>query len=137
MGDELQSARLIEHKENPMSADKILSIESGTQSVRALLFDLDGSLLAKARVPIEPYFSTAPGLAEQDPAVYWNALCQACQMLWKQPGVSKESVAGVALTTLRSTMVNLDTNGKPLRQAIVWLDQRRTEGLPPLGGLGG
>jgi sugar (pentulose or hexulose) kinase len=120
-----------------MSADKILAIDSGTQSVRALLFDLDGNLLAKARVPIEPYFSTAPGLAEQEPAVYWNALCQACQMLWKHPGVSKEAVAGVALTTLRSTMVNLDIKGKPLRPAIVWLDQRRTEGLPPLSGLWG
>jgi sugar (pentulose or hexulose) kinase len=50
------------------------------------------------------------------------------------PGVSKESIAGVALTTQRSTMINLDREGKPLRPAIVWLDQRRTEGLPPVGG---
>ncbi len=120
-----------------MSADKILAIDCGTQSTRVLLFDLDGKLIAKAQVPIEPYFSKAPGLAEQDPNVYWNALCQACQMLWKQPGVSKESVAGVALTTLRSTLVNLDKNGKPLRPAIVWLDQRSTQGLPPVGGLWG
>ena len=37
----------------------------------------------------------------------------------------------------RATMVNVDEEGRPLRPAIVWLDQRRTEGLPPVGGLWG
>ncbi len=120
-----------------MSRDQILAIDNGTQSVRALLFDPRGELIAKSRVPIEPYFSTAPGLAEQRPEVFWEALCRACQALWETPGVSKESVAGVALTTQRSTVINLDREGKPLRTAIVWLDQRRTEGLAPVGGLWG
>lgn len=117
--------------------DLILALDNGTQSVRALLFDLHGSLLAKARVPIEPYFSPAPGLAEQHPQVFWQALCQACRKLWTVEGVDKERIAGVALTTQRSTMINLDKNGQPLRPAIVWLDQRRTEGLKPVGGLWG
>src|SRR5512144_878268 len=109
----------------PMAGDLILAIDHGTQSVRALLFDLRGTLLAKSRVPIEPYVSPAPGLAEQDPEVFWNAVCQACQELWRIPGVKKEAVAGVALTTQRSTVVNVDAHGRPLRPAIVWLDQRR------------
>jgi len=120
-----------------MSADLILAIDHGTQSVRALLFDLRGNLLAKARIPIEPYFSTAPGLAEQNPQVFWNAVCQACQALWQRPGVDKSRLAGVAITTQRSTILNLDKNGNPLRPAIHWLDQRRTEGLPPVSGLWG
>jgi glycerol kinase len=69
-----------------MSKDLILAIDNGTQSVRALLFDPAGNLIAKARVPIEPYFSTTPGSAEQDPEVFWQAVCQACQSLWKMPG---------------------------------------------------
>lgn len=117
--------------------DLILALDNGTQSVRALLFDLQGNLLAKARVPIEPYFSPAPGLAEQHPQVFWQALCQACQKLWTLEGVAKDRIAGVALTTQRSTMINLDKDGQPLRPAIVWLDQRRTEGLKPVGGLWG
>jgi sugar (pentulose or hexulose) kinase len=120
-----------------MAKDLILAIDNGTQSVRALLFDPNGQLLAKSRVPIEPYYSTAPGLAEQDPQVFWEGVCQACQGLWTQPGVSKVSIAGVALTTQRSTVINLDKNGEPLRPAIVWLDQRRTEGLKPVSGLWG
>src|SRR5512133_1127018 len=117
-----------------MAGDLLLAIDQGTQSVRALLVDLRGNLLAKSRVPIEPYVSTAPGLAEQDPEVFWSAICQACQELWQMPGVRKEAIAGVALTTQRSTLINVDDHGRPLRPAIVWLDQRRTSGLRPVGG---
>lgn len=120
-----------------MAGDHILAIDNGTQSVRALLFDLRGNLVAKSRVPIEPYVSQQPGWAEQDAEVFWQAVCQACQELWQIPGVEKGSVAGVALTTQRSTVINVDAEGHPLRPAIVWLDQRRTAGLKPVGGLWG
>ena len=116
--------------------ENLLAIDNGTQSVRALVFDPCGNLLAKQRVSIEPYYSTAPGLAEQDPEVFWQAVCEACQDLWAQ-GVDKSSLAAVALTTQRSTVINVDKDGVPLRPAIIWLDQRRTEGLKPVGGLWG
>src|SRR5512139_4164620 len=116
--------------------ENLLAIDNGTQSVRALLFDPRGNLLASQRVPIEPYYSTAPGIAEQDPEVFWRAICEACQGLWAQ-GVDRSSLAAVTLTTQRSTVINVDKDGKPLRPAIVWLDQRRTEGLKPVGGLWG
>ncbi len=120
-----------------MTSQTLLSIDNGTQSVRALLFDLRGNLLAKQRVPIEPYFSDAPGWAEQHPQVFWEAVCEACQGLWAQEGVDKGRIAAVALTTQRGTVINVDEKGVPLRPAIVWLDQRRTEGLPPIGGMWG
>lgn len=115
----------------------LLAIDCGTQSVRALLFDPRGNLVAKARVPIEPYFSERPGWAEQRPEYFWESLCEACQRLWSCADVSKEAIAAVALTTQRATVINVDENGQPLRPAIVWLDQRRTEGLKPIGGLWG
>jgi sugar (pentulose or hexulose) kinase len=120
-----------------MGGDLLLAIDNGTQSVRALVFNPQGELIAKRRVPIEPYFSEAPGLAEQHPHVFWDALCQACQELWQLTSISKDAIAGVSLTTQRSTVINVDERGEPLRPAIVWLDQRRTEGLKPVGGLWG
>ena len=123
--------------------DLILTIDNGTQSVRALLFDIQGNLLIKVRIPIEAYFSTKPGLAEQHPEVFWQALCQACHGLWKKlgqgdlNGITPQRIAGVAVTTQRSTVINIDKKGDPLRPAIIWADQRRTEGLPPVGGLWG
>ena len=108
-----------------------------------MLFDDQGKLLLKARVPIKPYFSSAPGLAEQHPEYFWEALCQACNQLWSsleeqpKPQLSKDRIRAVSLTTQRSTLINLDKNHQPLRPAIVWLDQRRSEGLKPLGGIWG
>jgi sugar (pentulose or hexulose) kinase len=53
-----------------MPGDHLLAIDHGTQSARALVFDPRGNLIAKSRVPIEPYTSDAPGLAEQNPQVF-------------------------------------------------------------------
>jgi len=117
------------------AGDHILAIDNGTQSVRALLFDLQGELKAKARVEIEPYYSDHPGWAEQDPLYFWRSACEACQQLWQGSPVPRERVAGVAVTTQRATLVNVDEQGRPLRPAIIWLDQRRTEGAKRLRGL--
>lgn len=117
-----------------MSREHILAIDVGTQSTRALLFDPRGTLVAQGRVEIEPYVSPQPGWAEQDPDVYWEAIGVACRDLWGRSPVPPEAVAGVTLTTQRGTVVNVGADGKPLRPAIVWLDQRRTRGVPPVKG---
>lgn len=109
---------------------RLLAIDVGTQSTRAILFDLDGEITAKAQVPIEPYFSEQPGWAEQHAEVYWQAVTQACQSLWQQADPAQ--VAGMALTTQRGTVVNLDADGNPLRPAIVWMDKRHTESVPKI-----
>ncbi len=120
-----------------MLKELILALDVGTQSTRALVFNLQGALIHKAQIPITPYSSPQPGWAEQDPDVYWNALCAACQQVWRERPELKEAIAGAALTTQRATIINVDAAGKPLRPAIVWLDQRRTQGLKPVGGLWG
>ncbi len=120
-----------------MSADLLLAIDVGTQSVRALVFTASGTLLDKAQVFIEPYFSRQAGWAEQDADLYWRSICEACQMLWQRGFVKPQAIAGLSVTTQRGTVVNVDKQGKPLRPAITWLDQRRTTGLTPVGGLWG
>ena len=72
-----------------MSTDQakyLLAIDNGTQSIRAMVFDPDGELIAKSKVEIEPYVSPQPGWAEQDADYFWTSLCQACQQLWAQTG---------------------------------------------------
>ncbi len=119
------------------SADHLLALDVGTQSVRALLFDPRGALVAMGRVAVEPYVSPQPGWAEQDPEIWWSAIGEACRRLWADPAARPDSVAGVSLTTQRVTIVVADEDGRPLRPAIVWLDQRQTDDLPPVGGAWG
>ena len=117
-----------------MTDATILAIDNGTQSVRAILFDLQGNIVAKSQIHLEAYFSVQPGWAEHDAEGYWNAVCRACQGLWAQ-GVDKSRIKGVAITTQRGTVVNVDKDGKPLRAAITWLDQRKTDTYPKIGPL--
>jgi sugar (pentulose or hexulose) kinase len=112
----------------------VLAIDNGTQSIRALVFDLQGNVVAKSKVHLEAYYSTQPGWAEQDADYYWRSLGEACQQLWAQGVVTPEQIAGVSLTTQRYTMINLGADKKPLRPAIVWMDQRRAAIERPLGG---
>ena len=113
----------------------LLSIDNGTQSIRAMVFDQDGELLAKSTVDIESYLSPAPGLAEQDAEYFWSGLCEACHALWPMLDFPREGIRAVSVTTQRATVVPMDASGQPLHPAISWLDQRRVESKPSLGPL--
>src|SRR6056297_2656470 len=112
-----------------MSDTTLLSIDCGTQSLRALLFSPGGHLLGKSQIEYQPYFSQRPGWEEQDPEVYWNSLCQACTRLKTDCPDAFAAVAGVGITSQRASMINVDAHGTPLRPAIIWLDQRKAD--PP------
>ena len=57
--------------------------------------------------------------------------------MWAGGSVTRDAIAALTITTQRSTVVVTDADGRPLRPAIVWLDQRQTPGLPEIGGLPG
>ena len=119
-----------------MTADKLLAIDVGTQSARAIVFDARGNLLARAQKVFEPtYHSPQPGWGEQHPEVYWEAVVACVNEIWTQHGIDRQQIAGLSLTAQRATTVCLDGGGHVLRPAILWLDQRRCEHppeLPPL-----
>ncbi len=119
----------------PDKQEYLLSIDNGTQSVRAMIFDRDGHLVAKSKVEIEPYFSTEPGWAEQHAEYFWQALCQACHKLWEQLEIPRESIKAMSVTTQRATVVAMGADGQPLRAAISWLDQRQIHSKPELGAV--
>jgi sugar (pentulose or hexulose) kinase len=117
-----------------MAPDLLLAIDVGTQSVRAVVFDRSGALLARAQTVLAPAFDAPqPGWAEQHADVYWMAMQQGCQTLWTAHGVRPERIAGLAVTTQRGTVVCASADGTPLRPAIVWPDQRLCSAPPPLG----
>ena len=118
-----------------MNGKYFLSIDNGTQSVRAMVFDGQGQLIAKSKIEIEPYFSNQKGWAEQNAEYFWNSLCQACLELWPKLSISKELIAAVSVTTQRATIVPMGIDNQPLRPAISWLDQRQVQTKPKLGKL--
>ncbi len=105
----------------------VLAIDAGTQSIRSVLVDTRGELHDRVKTPIEPYFSKHPGWAEQDPEYYWRVLCETCRVMFEKTSIPCNAIKGVAVTTQRATVINLDREGNPLRPAITWLDQRKAQ----------
>ena len=110
-----------------LNSDLILVFDAGTQSVRCALFDTTGTLVDMIKIPIEPYFVPAPGFHEQHPEYFWQKFCEASQGLLARNEDLREHIKAVTLTTQRGVYVNLDRDGKPLRPAIHWLDQRMAD----------
>ena len=118
-----------------MKEQYIFTIDNGTQSVRAIIFDTQGNMIAKGKQELEPYFSTQPGWAEQDPEYYWSSLGKACEKLWACTDIDRSKIIAATVTTQRGTVVNVDQKGQALRPAIIWLDQRRAEVTGDVPGL--
>ena len=112
--------------------DYFLSIDNGTQSIRAIVFDKTGREITKIAVPITPYYSKANGWTEQEPSYFWEYVCKATNELWKVIDFPKSHIKAVSMTTQRATVVCLDNQNKPLRSAISWLDSRKVDTKPKL-----
>lgn len=110
-----------------MEEEFILSIDVGTQSIRAIVFDFKGNVIKIEKTKIEAYFSVKPGFAEQDANYFWEKLKQTTLNLFSKIDNISNKITSVTITTQRSTVVNVGKNGEALRPAIVWLDQRQAE----------
>lgn len=105
----------------------ILSLDIGTTSTRAIVFD--GELRAKgvSQLPLR-VMATEEGLVEQDASEIWDKTMECARKALRTARLKPQAVAGIGITNQRETSVmwNLAT-GKPLAPAIVWQD-RRTAG---------
>ncbi|MFA7156952.1 MAG: FGGY-family carbohydrate kinase [Bacilli bacterium] len=110
----------------------VLTFDCGTQSIRALLVDKKGNILAKEQEQFTPYYSLEPGYAEQKPEIYWNALVKVSKNIHLNNKKLVDKIIAVTITTIRDTFVCLDKQGKPLRDIIHWLDQREAKCEEPL-----
>ncbi len=107
----------------------VLVFDVGTQGTRAMVIDSLGNIVVKHKISYtEPYIQGNNGFAEQDPDFYFKHICTAAKQVQAQAPSIFEKVEAVSLTTIRDTAICIDQNGKPLRNAILWLDQRRATG---------
>ena len=105
--------------------DLVVTLDFGTQSVRAIIFDQSGQTLACEQYHYNPaYFSTKPGYAEQDVEFYWKHMCEVTKALSEKNPELMKRVKGVSFTCFRDSAVLLDDRHKPLRPVILWCDQR-------------
>ncbi len=106
-------------------ADRILVLDAGTTSTRAMIFDSSGRLERVAQAELTQYYPQ-PGWVEHDATEIWTKTL-ACAREVMEPGGG--AVAAIGITNQRETVVAWDRGtGEPLSRAIVWQD-RRTAGI--------
>ncbi len=105
----------------------ILSLDEGTTSARAILFDKGANICAIAQHEIRQIYPS-PGWVEQDPIeIYANQYASLTECIAKS-GIDPEEIAAVGITNQRETVIAWNkTTGRPLANAIVWQCRRTAE----------
>ncbi len=103
-----------------------LALDIGTTAVKAALFDADGRTLAEHGAPYD-LLTPGPDQVELDPETYWRGAVRAARAVLRDAGAPPERVGCVGVTSQGETLIAVDAAGRPLRNAIVWLDNRSGE----------
>lgn len=103
--------------------DYVMGIDSSTTSVKALIIDEAGQVIAVHSTSL-PISRPKPLWSEQNPVDWWNAAVESIRGAIKTANVPAESIRAVGLTGQMHGLVMLDAAGEVLRPSILWNDQR-------------
>lgn len=109
-----------------MKKQYVMGIDYGTTSVRVGIFDFSGNVIIFRNHPYE-LITPRSGYAEQRPDDWWASLCTASKAAIADSGINPTDIIGIGSDTTACTLVFMDKNFKPLRNAIMWMDVRATE----------
>ncbi len=113
------------HSGNPQF---VLSLDQGTTSSRAIIFDQQGVPRHVAQQEF-PQLFPAPGLVEHNPEDIWASQLATARQVISDSGLSEGEIAAIGITNQRETTVVWDrATGRPIHNAIVW-QSRVTEPL--------
>ena len=102
----------------------ILSLDQGTTSSRAIIFDEAGKPRAAAQREF-PQLYPQPGWVEHDPEAIWSTQLETARQAIAQAGVAGADIAAVGVTNQRETTILWErASGRPIYNAIVWQCRR-------------
>lgn len=105
----------------------ILSLDQGTTSSRAIVFDKNGSIISVAQKEFTQIFPQ-PGWVEHDPEEIWSTQLGVAAEAITKAGLTAEDIHAIGITNQRETTIVWDRNtGKPVYNAIVWQDRRTAD----------
>ena len=102
----------------------ILSIDQGTTSSRAILFNHLGEMVRVSQKPFEQIFPK-PGWVEHNAKEIWSSQISVVTEVLAKQSIDTENVAAIGITNQRETTVVWDREtSEPIYNAIVWQDRR-------------
>jgi len=105
----------------------ILSLDQGTTSSRAIVFDHEGSIVAVSQKEFEQIYPV-PGWVEHNPLEIWASQVSVATEVLAKAGLNSVDVNAIGITNQRETTIVWDKeSGIPVYNAIVWQDRRTSE----------
>ncbi|MED0965324.1 glycerol kinase GlpK [Bacillus paramycoides] len=105
----------------------ILSLDQGTTSSRAILFNKEGKIVHSAQKEFTQHFPK-PGWVEHNAQEIWGSILAVIATCLSEADVKPEQIAGIGITNQRETAVVWDkATGKPIYNAIVWQSRQTVE----------
>lgn len=101
----------------------LLAIDLGTSALKAALFTTDGETIAWESAPLQLKLSPGGG-AEQDPDDWWRAIVRTVKALLRKEAALADRVVAVCCTGQWSGTLAVDSDGRHLMPAIIWMDSR-------------
>ncbi|MCH4330816.1 glycerol kinase GlpK [Staphylococcus haemolyticus] len=106
----------------------IMSIDQGTTSSRAILFDKEGDIKGVAQREFKQYFPKS-GWVEHDANEIWTSVLAVMTEVLNENEINADQIEGIGITNQRETTVIWDKNtGRPIYHAIVW-QSRQTQSI--------
>lgn len=105
----------------------ILTLDEGTSSAKAFIFDKKGKSIGSGQCTFNQYYPQ-PGWVEQNPLEIWTAQRKAIKHALNQANIKPDQIESIGITNQRETTVLWEKKtGKPIHNAIVWQDRRTSD----------
>ncbi len=104
-----------------------LTIDCGTGSIRAILFDAWGNQLAMTKKKFSAYYSQQFNWKEAPAKMFWDGLVEVVQEIKKENPQDFSGIEGMTIACQRDTISLVDENGLALRDFIIWMDRREID----------
>ena len=109
---------------------RVITYDVGTTGIKSCLFAINREIeLIDSEMATYELYILENGGAEQDPLEWWAAMCSTTRKLLARTGLAPQSIAGITFCSQMQGLVLVDREGKPLRRAMSYMDQRAVQEL--------
>jgi gluconokinase len=109
-----------------MSRELVIALDIGTTSAKAVVFELNGKLVAEAERIITSHYPH-PGWVEQDPVEIERSSVGAIRDVMGKANIRQEELLTLGISCAMHSLICVDDNYKPLSQALIWADGRSNQ----------
>jgi xylulokinase len=106
----------------------VIAYDIGTTGVKTCLFEISDAIsLVESASADYPLYVLDGGVVEQDPELWWQAMCRTTKHIFEHVSIPQSSIEGISFCAQMQSLVLVDRDGLPVRRAMSYMDSRAAE----------